>query len=220
MNVLMGVVCGLVPLVGNIVYSGYLFEVIDGLHDDPDHHDFPDFDFNRFMTYLMRGLWPFLAELIFAMVLVVPACVVACAPVVVAAIAFRDTSGAIAVGGAVTVLLAIVFTLGITVLILPAYLHAGLARELRFGELVSFVISFAKRMWKEIVVATLFLAITGPMLSAVGALLFCIGMNFAEVWVDLAVHHLLLQMYELYLKRGGAPVRRAGESELGTVEAV
>src|SRR5713101_7324917 len=78
LNVLMGVVCGLIPIIGGIVYSGYLFEVIDALHEDPDHHDFPDFDFNRFMTYLMRGLWPFLAELIITTVLIIPMAVVAC----------------------------------------------------------------------------------------------------------------------------------------------
>ena len=46
-----------------------------------------------------------------------------------------------------------------------------------------------------------------------------VGAYFAEVAINMAFHHLLFQMYELYLKRGGSPIRRVGESDLGEVEA-
>jgi hypothetical protein len=47
-----------------IVFSSYLFEVIDALQRDPEHKDYPDFDSNRLMEYLTRGDWPFLMQLV------------------------------------------------------------------------------------------------------------------------------------------------------------
>src|SRR5262245_58216877 len=91
MNVLMGVVCNLIPVIGGIVFTGYLFEVIDSLHEDPDHRDYPDFDFNRFMAYIMRGVWPFLAALAINLVLAVPVVAVVYGVMIAGLLAFRDT---------------------------------------------------------------------------------------------------------------------------------
>src|SRR6187455_3196366 len=69
MNLLLGGVCILIPLVGPLALGGWH---ITGFwaRKDQDPAKFPDFDFNQFGKYLERGLWPFLAGVIVALVLV------------------------------------------------------------------------------------------------------------------------------------------------------
>jgi hypothetical protein len=100
----------------------------------------------------------------------------------------------------------------------PAMLHAGLARELRFRELMSFVRDFIQRMWKEEFLVLLFVMATAMVLSSIGVLACFVGVYFAAVAITMAEHHFLFQLYELYLKRGGKPIRRAGEVELDELE--
>ena len=47
-----------------IVLLGYLFEIIEFKHRHGDDEPYADFDFNRFVEYLKRGLWPFLCALV------------------------------------------------------------------------------------------------------------------------------------------------------------
>src|SRR5205823_5265457 len=67
--VLFCALCCLIPVIGPILMLGYLFEIIDSLLRSPAK-PYPDFDFNRFGDYLLRGVWPFLVELIVSFVLV------------------------------------------------------------------------------------------------------------------------------------------------------
>ena len=219
MNVLMGVVCSLIPFIGGIVYDGYLFEVIDSLHEDPDHRDYPDFDFNRFTTYLMRGLWPFLANLILSLLVAVPIVLATYALIIVGVLVFH--------GGVMTyvciaaaIVLGLVGSVVLALIELPMIIHAGLARELRFKEMLAFARDFVPRMWKEELLVVLFLMVTAPILSMIGVCAFFVGVYFAAVVIDMATHHFYFQLYELYLKRGGSPIRRAGESTVSEVEAV
>src|SRR5262245_12120198 len=63
-NVLMCVVCLLIPIVGPIVLMGYMYVVFDSIHRDPKKQDYPEFKFESFTEYLTRGIWPFLVQLI------------------------------------------------------------------------------------------------------------------------------------------------------------
>src|SRR5436190_21917671 len=67
-NLLMMGVCQLIPIVGPLVLVGYQFEVVEALHRDP-RRTYPDFDFGRFVDYLVRGLWPFLVGLVASVVI-------------------------------------------------------------------------------------------------------------------------------------------------------
>jgi|SRR5579872_5439312 len=62
-NLLLIVVCEFIPIVGPIVLLGYKAEVAVALIHDPDMQRHPKFDFDRFVEYLTRGLWPFLIAL-------------------------------------------------------------------------------------------------------------------------------------------------------------
>jgi len=212
MNLLMGVVCSLIPVIGDIVFNGYLFEVIDALHEDPDHVDYPDFNFNRFVTYLMRGLWPFLASLILGLILAIPIIIIVATIAVVGVILAKDTPAMMAIAVLVAVLVELTLIALAALLVMPAILHAGLARELRFGELLGFARDFFKRMWKEELLVILFMMATEFVLIIIGILLCFVGVYFTAVMINMAFHHLLFQMYEVYLKRGGSPIRRAEEA--------
>src|SRR5438045_654509 len=71
-NLLLCALCALIPAIGGIVLLGYLFDVFDAVRRDPTTKTYPDFTFNRFMDYLMRGIWPFLAQLIIGLLVSIP----------------------------------------------------------------------------------------------------------------------------------------------------
>src|ERR1700676_3591025 len=66
MNLLLGGVCVLIPIVGPMVVLGWL---ITGFwaRQDENFETFPDFDFSQFGKYLERGLWPFLVAFVVGM---------------------------------------------------------------------------------------------------------------------------------------------------------
>ncbi len=70
MNLLLASVCILIPVVGALVLIGYVRDVMLARLDtlDDDSLGYPDFDFNLFVEYLKRGLWPFLVSLVASLV--------------------------------------------------------------------------------------------------------------------------------------------------------
>src|SRR6266446_4488508 len=62
-NLGFGVLCQLVPLLGDIVLLGYHFEMIEAMIHDGEEN-YPDFDANRLLPYLTRGTWPTIVELL------------------------------------------------------------------------------------------------------------------------------------------------------------
>src|SRR5688572_24345191 len=68
MVLLWGALMAIVPVVGPLVLLGYMFVVMDGLLASGGAR-FPVLDLNRFVDYLVRGLWPFLASLVVSLVL-------------------------------------------------------------------------------------------------------------------------------------------------------
>jgi hypothetical protein len=207
-NVLLGGVCMLVPIVGPMVFMGYLFEVIDALKRDPEHKDYPDFDFNRLMDYLSRGVWPFLMQLVVGLIIGVP---------LVLVFGALSCLGAIVAGSSKTPEILVVFQLlayallfvGIIASIFvtfPAQLQAGLAREFNFSGMIAFVKDFNKRVFKELLISILFLVAIAIVAEFVGLALFCVGIYFTIAAVVMAQFHLKFQLYMLYLDRGGEPI--------------
>src|SRR5438552_8247720 len=62
-NLLVAIVCHLVQVVGPIVFLGYGFDMIETLYRRKEYR-YTNFDINRIMQYLERGLWPFLVQLV------------------------------------------------------------------------------------------------------------------------------------------------------------
>jgi hypothetical protein len=211
-NILMCGVCMLVPIVGPIVFIGYLFEVIDALMRDPEHKDYPDFDFNRLTEYLSRGIWPFLMRVVLGLIIGLPLALIMFVLMIAGvAIAASTKTPAILL---VFYLLMFVVILVVSVLsalvTLPAGLQAGLGREFNLSRVLPFVKDFNKRVFKEMLLAMLFLVAIALAAEFVGLLLFCVGIYFTIAAVIMAQHHLEFQLYQLYLERGGTPIVPAG----------
>ena len=100
------------------------------------------------------------------------------------------------------ILLSVVFGL----VLMPMMLGAGLGQELGPAFNFTFIKEFVARMWKEMILSSLFLSATAMVLMFIGALFFCVGMYPAMAVMMLANAHLLYQLYALYLARGGMPI--------------
>jgi hypothetical protein len=244
-NLLLTSVCLLIPIVGQIVLIGYLFEVIDALlhrspfeggrtvddsddaadseqvmdalpaNDDYPSAQYPDFVFNRFADYLMRGVWPFLVRLIIGMAVGLPAGLVLFVGIMVAGVASRASNSPwpILVMYGLFWLFYVVAMLIVSILTIPLYLRAGLSGDFSAAFSMNFFRDFMKRVGKEVVLAELFLAATGTVVTMGGLLLCYVGVFPAAVLLMYASHQLEYQLYELYLKRGGMPVpRRVAQS--------
>ncbi len=206
MNLLFLSICQLIPVVGSLLMLGYQFEIIEALHRRPQAV-YPKFDFNKFVEYLTRGVWPLLVSLVVglaASVLIVPLffCVV-----FVPMVAASGGGEEMAVFGffltmAAVILLTLFLTLVLALFMVPMALRAGLAQEFGAAFDMGFVKDFIRRMWKEIILEQLFILITGTVLALLG-MLICIGIYPAAALIVLAQSHLYHQLYRLYLARGG-----------------
>lgn len=213
MNLMFGGLCILstqvIPIIGNVIWWGYQFEIVESLHCRP-HRPYPDFTFNRFSEYLNRGLWVLLAMLVMMIAIVPLAIVVAlgiagCFAGMVAATGGGDEAAGVAVLILMPVALtgAIGLALVANVLMTPFVIRAGLCQD--FGMTLNFPFAkdFIRKMWKETVVATIFLIVVAVISSFVGLALFCVGVFLTQAYVILVQGHLMLQLYQVYLSRGG-----------------
>jgi len=210
MNLLLGAVCALIPVVGGIVLWGYQFEIIESLHRDP-RRTYPDFDFNHFVNYLKRGVWPFLVALVVTMVpsfvLVILSYAMMFAVGISASLAGQETGMLIAVVGFLLGFAAIfAAAIAVGMISIPFVIRAGLAQD--FGEAFrfDFVKSFIRKTWKEMILSMLFMMFSSMVVAMIGMLLCYFGMYPAMVLIMLAYAHIYYQLYQVYLARGGKPI--------------
>lgn len=214
MNLVYGGLCFLVsyviPVVGQLVWMGYVFEIIERLHrgnSEPYH----DFDTDRIIDYLSRGAWVFLIGLIASMVM---------APIfgILMFGGFLLVAGAAGAGGedvavptafglvvvAVPVILAV--TILLTMVVAPFYLRAGLSQKFSESFDLDFAKDFISKVWKEMLMAGLFSMAVAIAAYIVGILALCIGALPAVAFTMMVQAHLGWQLYELYLARGGREI--------------
>jgi hypothetical protein len=207
-NVLLGAVCMLIPIIGQIVFVGYMFEVIDALHKDPEHKDYPDFDFNRFTEYLGRGIWPWLAEFLFGLIIAIPLTIIG-AVIMIGFFAIAREPWAILVGELLAFLVIIPLAVLLGVFVWGPEFHAGMTRQFQFGPMIEFGKAFFRLMKKEMMMTALFL-VGATFVAMILVIVTCyIAAFFVGPVFMYAKHHWLFQMYELYLQRGGTPLSSA-----------
>jgi Protein of unknown function (DUF4013) len=200
-NLLLTTLCALIPVIGTIVVMGYLYEVTDALRRrDERRGGYPDFDFGRFSSYLSRGVWPFLANLLIGVVISAVLVPVYIAGAVASASLNSPVPFLLTMAVAVLVMLAAPFV------IVPPMLHAGLSQSFDPAGWLRFTREFLGRVGGEFVVAMLFLIGTSLLAVFVGLLACFVGVYLTGTAVHFAHQHLLTQLYELYLERGGTPV--------------
>ncbi len=201
-TLLIGIVCMFVPVVGPMVFMGYLYDVIEALHRDPEQV-YPPFDFNRLLDYLVRGVWPFLVQLVVMLPLMLLLMVFVAIPIALAVcLTGEEPSAVVWICIAVASLMVAAGIILIPLVTIPMSLRAGLAQDFGAGFSVAFVRDFIARVWLESILTQLFMLVTAPLLAVMGMAVFCIGQYPAQVWIICAGTHLHYQLYELYLQRG------------------
>lgn len=209
MNLLLSMVCIIIPGIGPILLLGYEFEIIEHLHSRGDQ-GYPDFDFGRFLKYLMRGVWVFLVQLIVSMVFLVFIFLVVGGLFLAGSLLASQggkPSGGLVIGlGVLGFVLYLGLALLMSLILAPLTLYVGLSQELTPGSLTVFLRDFLKRVGKELFLAQLFCMVTGLVLVFLGLLCLYFGIFPAAVIASLSQHHLLYQVYQLYLRRGGAVI--------------
>ncbi len=210
LNLLLTMLCFLVPVAGDMVRLGYHYEIIQAMHLKGED-DYPDFDFNRLGAYFLRGLWVWLVQVIVMLPLAVVGAVFgfACSIVVVAVTAGGKTEPSPWVLVVIALLDIVVMGGGgllVALVSVPMSLRAGLSQDLGAAFSWPFIRDFIGRVWLEIILVHLFLALTGTVIVLAGFLVFCLGMYPAVALVSFAHAHLVHQLYELYLQRGGTAI--------------
>jgi len=219
MNLLLGAVCNLIPVLGGIVFAGYGYEALEAMHRRGKDDQYPDFDFNRFVQYLVRGCWPFIWQLIIGL----PVAFIMWFLYFISVLAFIGTADQQAQGPPAAFFLILIFfvlvglALGVAVgvVLAPLALRAGLSQELGFGQALSFMQDFLKRVGKEVILAQLFLIGTAIVIMPIAYVLCILPAFPAAVIIQMAHFHLLYQLYGLYLQRGGTAVPLQVEAVAG-----
>jgi hypothetical protein len=208
MNLLFGALCQLIPVVGPLVLMGYEYDMIETMHLRRDDRRYPDFTFERFADYLMRGLWPFLVHLIVGLpvALLVGLVYVVVGFVAAALVGHRNSPAIVPILFVFMTLVIVLGAIVVSLVLIPMSLRAGLSQDLGSAFSMQFVRSFLELMWRETLLASLFLMVTAWVVMMAGMLMCCIGLYPATALVSMAQHHLYYQLYELYLDRGGIPI--------------
>jgi hypothetical protein len=194
-------VCVLIPVIGPIVLLGYRAEMAEDLDRDPRLEEYPNFDFNRFIDYLTRGIWPFLMQLIVGVGSMALMLVVAVAGFV----AYKATDEPV-VGFSVGGLLFIPVMLLSILVLWPMELHTQLSGKFEFGQALSFMSRMLGRVWGQAILAALALWFLGSVVVLLGYAACFVGVYPAMVIVGMAEQHLIGQLYRLYLDEGGVPI--------------
>ena len=209
-NVIFIIICQFIPVVGPLVLLGYQFDVVESLlRGNPA--PYMAFDFNRFVEYLTRGLWPFLVGIVVAIVLVPLVYIVFIGlffggAALVSAVGEDAAGPMIAVFGTLGFIFYFAFLIGINMILQPMFLAAGITQEFNAAFNLTYVRTFLQMAWKEMLLGGLFLMFSG-MLCAFGGMLVCfVGVYFSAVLIAYAQAYMYYQLYCVYLSRGGAPL--------------
>jgi hypothetical protein len=202
-NVLLGGVCQLVPVLGPIVWMGYLYEGVQLMHRQ-QRDVLPDFDTKRLMPYLMRGLWVFLVNLIPGLVMV-PVVFIVYILVFVLAAASKDATVTI-LGMLCVIPFVVAVQAALALITVPLSIRAGLTQDFMASFNLPFIRDFIGRVWKPVILSFLFLVATAIPLAIVGTCTCGLGIPFVGALMGMAQAHLQWQVYEEYLRAGGEPI--------------
>jgi flagellar biosynthesis protein FlhB len=216
-NLGMVFVFAIIPVINQVMILGYQFEVVEHLHKNPGAK-IPSVNFDRFSHYLMRGLWPFVVNLLLGMVFIAIVGVVFCVFLgIIQAIGAGiggDVGGALtAIGMGLLYLLYFPMLVLLMVAMFPFTLRAGLSKDFASAFDFDYAKHFFKTVGMKFAIATLFFMFLASLAGMVGTLLCCIGLFAAIPVIVVAQAHLYWQTYEFYLAKGGQPVPLKGPED-------
>lgn len=218
MNLLLGAVVCLIPVLGPIVLSGWLITIFWARGEDDDPTQMPPLDFQYFTKYLERGLWPFLVNLVVGLVISVVTVPLALLPLLTSGVM---GAGAMAAGphglehvAAATFFMTFVSVMALftvlglasTLVLVPLMLRATITQAFGAAFNAGFVWSFIRLVWMELLLCGCFVFAVSLAMSVVGAIPCGIGLLAVMPLMTFVWQHLMKQLYQLYLRRGGAVV--------------
>ncbi len=212
---LLGMVTLLIPMIGQLVLSGWHVTIFWARGDDDDPARFPPFDFDHFMKYLERGLWPFLVSLVACFVFVPVIMVLMFGPLLLGGFLSANAGHGHSHGDAFPAVIFFlmfviypIFILAFNFLLVPLMLRATITQDFANSFNFGFVKSFLTLVWKELLVTVLYLFGVGLCLIVVTIITCYIGGLLLAPVVIFSWHHLQKQLYQLYRARGGEAVPR------------
>ncbi len=202
--------------VGSIGILGWGSELIKLRAGRPENRT-PDIDSERLGDYFSQGLWPFVVQFA-AGILMTVLMAIPFVPILGVLVALAGNSAGeevvgiflLAIAAPIAVVLIVVSSLVTAVLIIRAMACQDFVTSFDFA----WVRNFVRLMWKDMVVAGIKFAGLSLLVSLAGTLLFCIGSIPAGGVVFGAGMHLLAQIYELYLAKGGEPAPAPPEQNI------
>ena len=201
MTILLLTVCILIPVVGTMVIAGYAIRRFASARKGLP---ITDFSFNYFGEYLQIGLWPLLCSMLLGLV-TVPLILFCYSPFVLLMI--DPESGFLIT---ISLLLSgLLFTGTIVLLTLftyPVMLKSGLQMNFGAGFSGSFMRDFIKRVGGQVVLWAIILGAISIPLYLVGYMALVVGIYPVAAIITFVSHHLMFQMYDLYLERGGEEI--------------
>ena len=206
MNLLFGGVCMLIPVVGPMVFLGWLITVVL-LPPTVNMAAAPPFDFSKFGFYLDRGLWPVLVSIAASIGIGIVAMIVGLIPSIIVGVIFGHGHGFMSlIGSLIGFVIWLAVGVAILVALVPIVIRAMLVQDFGKSFDIPFIKRFAGLMWKEMLITAIFINVAALGLCAAGLLALCVGIYGAIAVVNFMVVHLYRQLYELYLKRGGEAI--------------
>jgi hypothetical protein len=171
---------------------------------------YPLFSFNRFATYVVRGVWPFVISFIVQTILQ-PVMQFSIQGSIMGTMIVMERDETLGTILAATVIpLVIIFMLVLLVALLlvltPLLLRAGLSQDFAQAFKFVWIKDFIQRMWLETILVNLFMIFASCVLVPLGCILFCYPGLMVAMGLSIAGAHLNWQLYELYLARGGEPI--------------
>jgi hypothetical protein len=202
-QVLLMSLCQFIPAVGPIVLKGYLAILSEVLSCDPDLSRHPKFDFNRFVEYLTRGVWPFLMQLVFT-VPMAALMMVLWVVMVFGAMAQGPRAMPLAFLGFMAIYF--VCLIAYMAVVIPMLFHAELSNKFDLPGAFRFMRDFWRLVGGKALVTALVFFPLSILVMIVGLLCCFVGIYVAATLVQLAAQHLMVQLYVEYLDRGGEPL--------------
>lgn len=207
-NLLIGSVYVLIPVVGQLALFGWHCEIMQRFarkHPRP----IPKLEFSDLTHYLSRGITPFVVSLILSIPL----------SIIITGLLFVGMFGGgvlVAAIGEPAVMIpvylllfvafwAVSLTLG--VLFMGAMTRAELSEEIGYSIQPGPIMSYAgKIFWKALISNFVYALLVWPIMM-LGYMLCIVGFYPAMVLVAVGATHLRMQIYNVYLARGGAPIQ-------------
>ncbi|MEQ1828726.1 MAG: DUF4013 domain-containing protein [Pirellula sp.] len=206
-------------VVGNLVANGYLAEVAKA-RSGGKSEEWPDFDINRLTDYLLRGLWPFLWNMIWT----IPMMILIGVPVLTTvgignmlAENQQQTSAIIVaiVGGATAIVLAAACMLAMS----ASMMHSALGNDFMKGADLGWISSYVSKMGLTTIMVAIVFWLLSMVYVTLGTLAFCVGLLLAYPMIFLTMADMVAQLHDIFVSRGGKPAFDVQESTNEIVEA-